>query len=270
LFSFPLVVGGAYVSGSCGALWGIVISMAVNCLLNHYELRSELKRMGICFRYQRNSNEWSILWHFSLPAMLCGLMVGPINWLCTTILVNQPNGYAEMGIYNAVNQWRTAILFLPGTLSAIVLPMLTNLHSNNEKSRYNKLLKYNIILNGGIAIIITVIVALFATTIMKCYGTEFVSGSFVLITLTTSTVFQSIGSIIGSAIVSTGRIWYGFWFNALWAVTLCGSSYVFIPKFGALGLALATLIAYAFHLAWQSYYLKYKHSKFYLPIGARN
>jgi hypothetical protein len=37
-----------------------------------------------------------------------------VVWGCSAMLANQPRGYAELGVYNAANQWQQAIQFLPG------------------------------------------------------------------------------------------------------------------------------------------------------------
>ena len=256
VFSFPLVVAGAYWKGLEGVVWGLVGSTGINCLLNHIVLRKEAARAGVKLVRKDFLKEWSILHEFSLPAVLGSVMVGPANWICNAMLANQPRGYTEMGIFNAANQWRTAILFLPGVVGSVVLPILSNLQSPDDRTRYNKILWYNILLAGVVSFGGALIISLFASLIMKVYGRGFESGQPVVIWLCFSSVFSSISAVIGYSIASDGRMWWGVFLNFLWALVLVGTAWVFISK-GALGLALSNFVAYGIHLLTLCFYASY-------------
>ncbi len=57
--------------------------------------------------------EMPILWQFALPAFLASVLVGPVSWIASAILVNQPDGLVQVARFNAANQWRQAVLFVP-------------------------------------------------------------------------------------------------------------------------------------------------------------
>jgi O-antigen/teichoic acid export membrane protein len=182
-------------------------------------------------------------------------LVGPINWACGAMLVNQPNGYAEMGLYSAANQWRIAILFLPGMLGRVLLPLLSSLHEESSTQKFKKVLVFNLLLNIGIALIVVCPLLLFASFIMDLYGPGFEQGANVLRILSFSCVLVTINSVVGQAIISKSKMWTGLTFNALWGIVLLVSTYMFLRNgYGALGLAYSTLIAYAFHTCWQGIY----------------
>jgi hypothetical protein len=48
------------------------------------------------------------------------------------MVVNQPGGYAEMGVFSAARQWRTAIGFIPGVLAQFALPLPSHILSCPE------------------------------------------------------------------------------------------------------------------------------------------
>jgi O-antigen/teichoic acid export membrane protein len=200
--------------------------------------------------------EWPILHEFSLPAVLAGVMVGPATWMCNTFLVNREGGYAEMGIFNAANQWRMAILFLPGVVGSVVLPILSNLQGVDDRPRYNKLLWYNVLLVGFVSLSAALIISLFAPFIMRSYGTGFESGQAVMIWLCFSSVLSSICGVLGYSITSYGRMWWGTLLNFIWCIVLVGTAWIFISR-GALGLALSNFIAYGIHLLTVSLYASY-------------
>jgi O-antigen/teichoic acid export membrane protein len=91
---------------------------------------------------------------------------------------------------------------------------------------------------------------------MLAYGPGYEKGAPVLRILVFTAVLMALNSVVGQAIVSKGKIWAGFSFNALWAAVLLIASAFFVQRnLGALGLALAALVAYACHAAWQFFYL---------------
>ena len=256
LFSFPILLAGVYFGGLTGAVWAMTANLGVNWLLNHLALRKEARRFNVPFTFKGCRQELPVLWRFSLPAVLGSAVVGPVNWACSALLVNRPDGYGEMGIFSAAGQWQIAILFIPGMLSRIVLPLLSNLNAESEGQQYRKVLILNIVLNIGITLAIVLPLVLLAHFVMSAYGAGFEHGKNVLRVLAFATVLMAANSVIGQAIISKGKMWIGFMFNILWAIALLSVAWILLYNgYGAFGLACATLIAYVFHTVWQSIYL---------------
>lgn len=256
LVSFPIIFFATYFGGLRGAVYALAINMGFNWLLNHLALRGEARRFNVPISISGCVNEWPTLLRFSLPAALSGFMVTPVLWMCNVMMVNQPGGYGQMALFDAANQWRTSVLFIPAMVGRIVLPMLSSLNSLNDQSNYRKVIKYNIQANGFIALLIAVPVIMVSPWIMKSYGNGFESGNYVLVFLILTAVLMSITSVIGQAIVSKGRVWVGLSFNAMWAATLISLSYVLLNRgYGALGLAMASFFSYIIHSLCQYVYL---------------
>lgn len=245
--TFPLMVGGVYFFGIQGAVWGLVGSSLINVVLNYLAIQKIFFKNDIKINIKNCIGEKYILHEFALPAFLAGVMVGPVNWICNTILINQPNGYSEMGIYNAANQLMLIILFVPGTLATIILPMLTNLNQDSNAVKYSRMLKYNIILNILIASIISLGIIIFSRLIMSTYGASFSGGQSVLIILALTAILVSYNSVIGQAIASKGKMWIGFILNLMWAIILILITYLYTKNGGgAFGFAKANFYAYFF------------------------
>ena len=68
--------------------------------------------------------------------------------------------------------------------------------------------------------------------------------------MTVAAVLMGVNVVIGNAIIAVGSIWWGFLFNVLWAASLL-ACWRFLLPLGAQGLALAYVLAYAAHTAWQ-------------------
>ncbi len=254
--SFPTLVLGATLGGLEGALWGLTLNMAAHWTLNHLALRKAAAQDGIPFRLAGCSQEQSALWKFSIPAALSGVSFSLANWGCGALLVNRPGGYGEMGILSAANQWRMVILFASSIGVQIVLPVLSNLSSSGDRRKYIKVLKYSALFNGGIAVAILIPVVLFSRFIMSSYGEGFAAGASVLVLLACSATLASLTKVAGQAIITSGTMWIRFLSQAAWAVTVIAIAwYLLQAGSGALGIAIAQLVAYVLYGIWQYCYM---------------
>ena len=151
--SFPLIVLGVWRGGLQGAVWGSVAALAINWALNNRALRRECASASISYEFASCHRELGILHRFSLPAFLASIVVGPAIWVCNALLVHQPEGYAELGIYTAADKWRLLILFVPTSVFAMVLPVLSNLYGEGDDAGFRKVFRANLQLNASLALL---------------------------------------------------------------------------------------------------------------------
>jgi O-antigen/teichoic acid export membrane protein len=248
---FPLLVAGVWAAGLAGAVGGLVVAAAAGWAINQFLLSGECRKAGIIVGYRPSRSEWALLARFSLPALLSGSMSVPVQWLAATILVQQPGGYVEMGAFSAANQWKSLIVFLPGVLEKSTLPILTDLNARSDFRSYRKTLRTHLLLSASMAIAIAMPVGLAAPFVMSLYGEEFSSNWGVLPLLAAAGVLASANTAVGTVMISRGAMWLALSFNCLWAICLVSSARLLIPAYGAIGLALSFLIAYAAHSVWQ-------------------
>lgn len=241
LISFPILVCGAYFGGLTGAVWALAINLCFNWLLNHIALRKEARRYSIPLTSRNCCRELPILWKFALPATLSGIMVGPANWVCRALLTNQPNGYDEIGILTAALVFQSLLMFISGMLSAPLLSMI----SNSGSSISNNLATVNILATWIIGAIFAIPLLCFPEMVQMLFGTDFATHSFrvtfSLVTFSEIVVMFSAG--MARVLIAKNLLWWGFFSNALWAITLIGSS-MFLVCWGAQGLAASLAIAY--------------------------
>lgn len=256
LIGFPVTAFAVFFWRLPGAVWALAVTAAVACVLSQVSLQRQCTTLGICTQLSTGWAERWVLWTFSTPAFLSGALTGPAIWAANTMLVNQPGGYAEMGVFSAANQWRNAIGFIPGVLAQFVLPLLSNLNGERDASRYGKTLRWNLILTTMTATAVAVPIALAAPWIMQLYGRDFRKGWLLLVLSAAISVISCINGVVGTAILSAGSVWVGFAFNAMWATVLLAGCYCFIPASLALGLAGSMLGAYIAHTVWQAAYLR--------------
>lgn len=255
LIEAVFVIAGAYYGGRVGALIGYGIGIMSLTVFNRLSVRKLFKASGVKANYSNlHIGDFKVLYQFSLPAALSSFIVVPSYWVARALLANR-SGFEEVGIYEAAEQWRTIILFIPSALSNIILPMLSGYQSSNDSYSYKKAFYINLWLNVSVSILVSTIVILFSSLILGAYGQGF-GNRFTFIALVCSTIFSSFATVVGVAIVSKGRAWQGFCFNMVWALNFLGLTYIFIKKgMGSSGVSLACLIAYFFHSAYQFIYL---------------
>ncbi len=266
ILGVAFTVAGAWLDGLGGALLGMVAGQALHAAGYAVVLTRAAHQAGVTADWAGWSREARILWQFSLPALLAIAVASQINWLCRVVIVHQPDGYPQMGLFNAANQWRTAILFLPSTISHSFLPVLSNLVGNRDARNYRRVLWSSMALNGALALVAGLVVAAGSKLIMAGYGADFASGRSVLILLAGAAILAATVGTVGQAIISAGHMWWGFLLNAIWAASLIASTW-WLRDRGAWGFAMANVIAYAVHLV-TSIYFYYQTSVWLFGKGA--
>ena len=247
--SFPLMAGGAWRFGLTGAVWGLVASQALNCVLSHMALRSEAARATVPFRGSPSAKDWSVLWRFSLPSTLCTLLFGPANWAASAILVNRPNGYAEMGIFNVTMSWFNVVAFFPGVLAQVVLPLLASQSGSGARQASRKIAAAATKANAVSVIPLALVLSLMSPLIMSAYGSQFREGWPVLIVSLTTAAVLALQVPAVQAITAAGRMWTVFFTYASYGLIYVSCTAAF-ADFGALGIATARLIAYLVNAVW--------------------
>ena len=242
LISFPILVCGAYFGGLTGAVWALSINLGVNWLLNHLALRKESRRYKVPFTLSNCSRELSVLWKFSLPAVLSGALVGPVRWVCFALLVNQSDGYGEMGIFTAALVFQNLILFTCGMLNQPLLSMLSNAGSSTSQS----LETTNILSSWIFGLIPAIPLLCFPEIAEILFGGNYEGyafrTTFSIILFYTCILTYRNGLV--RVLASKNLLWWGFCNNILWATVLLPSAY-FLAKWGSVGLAASFAIAYA-------------------------
>ena len=247
--TFPLMVGGVWWAGVPGAVMALVLSLALNCLLNFFGLRAESARAGVPLSYLGVGKEWDVLWRFSLPAVGSGIFVGPIYWVGNTMMVNSPGGYAQMGIFNAANQWFGALLFLPTMLGQAALPVFAECLGQGDHAKSREVLRFYIRLNAIVVGPVVLFGCLASPWIMASYGPGFGEAWPTLAVVFGTAALVAIQNPVGQIITASGRMWIGTLMNAGWATCFIFLTWIFIQR-GAFGFSSARLGAYLIHATW--------------------
>ena len=243
-----LLAIGAYQAGVSGALYGLGIALSLRMLLNYLLIRRAMRRHGLRMRPCLPRAELPLLWRFSLPSVLTMALWTLATWTASALLVRQPNGLAEMGVLAAANQWFSALMFVPGVLTQVLLPTYAERLAGARPAEAGKLaLRSALIILLCIIPIVALLIA-FSPSIARLYGSEFADGGAVFaIAFLAAGVMAPYGALT-NYLVARQRMWMRFAISLLWTVVLLAGAAILVER-GAIGVAVAMLIAYVTRVA---------------------
>ena len=249
LASFPLLTGGVWLGGLAGAMWALVAVSGLNLCLSQRALARCCREHGLPLGRPGWSRELPVLWHFSVPALVGCALVGPVNWACAALLVNQPGGYRAMGAYSAANQWFNALVFLPWVLGQVLLPMLSERLGAAGQADSRRLVRLSIRLNAAVVWPAVLVLGLLSPLVMGLYGPGFRAEWPVLAVSLLGAGLVAVQFPAGQVVSASGRMWLGALLNSGWALAFLGFTAALIG-WGAFGLAFARSAAYLLHGGW--------------------
>jgi O-antigen/teichoic acid export membrane protein len=261
--TIPCTIILAYFFNLNGAILAAEIILIINVLVGYRYIKQVSGIPSLTININTIKSKIRLIKDFSLPNIVSNLICGFSFWFTSLLLVQQPMGYSEIAIYNAAYQWRTLLIFIPGIIGQISLPILAESFGGEKYDDIVPYLKKSMLIISILSISILTVFSLFSGTIMSIYGPAFSDGWLVLIIVSITACVYAILLPISNVIVASGNMWIGALMNAGWAIILIVSA-VYLVKYGAIGLAIAFLIAYIFHFIWTlgyaRYIIKYKNA----------
>jgi FkbM family methyltransferase len=239
----PLTVACTLTAGVQGAVWALVGTAAVQYLVLLLTLFHVLKGFGIRPRYAGCFAEWRLLTDFSLPSLLGATLVSYAFWQALTLIVRQPGGLEELGVFNAAYQLRTVFVTIPVVLGQMYLSVMARVRAENDPARVAQVFRHKLAVSG-LAVIGTVVgVWALSPVLLGGYGRAFAERPGPLVVLALSLVGYVFTDSLFVLAQSKGRLWWVFALNVVWAVLLTGAAVV-LRREGALGLAWACFLAF--------------------------
>jgi O-antigen/teichoic acid export membrane protein len=246
IVALPVTIFLVWKWGLGGAVFSLAVTGFLNLWINQRALRIECRQFGVHITWRGIGGDLRGFLNFSAPALLGGVLGAPVLWIANALLVNQPNGYAEMGIYSIANQWKTAVMFLPRKFISVALPMMSaEVNKNTTDSKYQEV--FNLTQSLSILMVLPLVTFLMLAShlIIKIYGEKFAGAEVVLIGVLMATGISALGSGVGPAIQANGKMWFGLFTNILWSVILLMFTWIFVPYLGARSLVFGMALAYA-------------------------
>jgi O-antigen/teichoic acid export membrane protein len=231
--------------------------------MNFIALRQEAARAGVPLAYRDCLQEWPILWRFSVPAVLCGALAAPATWAASAWLVNQVDGYAQMGIFNAIYRIRIVPEMILSMLLAPLLPVLSETFGSGDRLGYRKAAHSALALSMGITAPFALLqIAVPALTVLP-YGSGYQGHAAVVQwSMFDLALMGLFNPVMNQMIVSLNRMWLGFSYSVAFAVTFGTLSYFLVEDYGAAGLAAASILAHVICIGPYLYYVRRSKAAF--------
>lgn len=130
VFCFPLYICGAY----GGVFWSVcafALGHIIMCLQSAYCIRVSTRQNKLSISLRNGWKEWRILYSYSLPAALAGMVFLPAKWYSEVILVNASD-FASLGIFSAAFTIHSIVLSVSAIISKPIISYLATYGTGNK------------------------------------------------------------------------------------------------------------------------------------------
>ncbi len=239
LISFPVFVTGAYFYGVRGSIIAYTITNFTLCVQYQMAIKSLVQRKVISLNLREGLKEWRLLYIFSLPAALSGLIIMPVKWCSDVMLVNTA-GFSAMGIYSAALIVNTIVVVAANTLNAPFIAFMSN-----SKTHDNLIEKLNVLMPWFLGVMIGLPFLCFPEIGSYLFGKEYEGEIFdrtlVFVILFMVIIMYKQG--MSRIFVTQNMQWVNLLDNVLWGVFLL-SSFYYLKCYASVGLAISYCLAY--------------------------
>lgn len=216
VINLPISIALTWFLGVNGAILSLTINAVLIAVLSWIEIRSETKKFGINVNEKDYLKEYKVLYTFSLPAVLSGILVLPVNWYCNLLVAKEPSGYSYLGVYNAALSISLIISVVNTTLGQALLPQVIR----NFKQKNAKLEAINNFVPWAIGIFLSLPFILVPEIAGIAFGKDFTSGN-----LNGTVVIVMIGTIVIAHRQGIARnfaagnfMWWSMLSNGIWGL----------------------------------------------------
>lgn len=243
LLTFPIIFFGAYYGGVHGVVVGLAIISILTWGLSFYYLHLNTKEHDIFIAFKNIRNEMKILYEFSLPSFLSGVIVTPVVFALNAMLTGYDDGYFQLGLFNAALNFSLISLTLNQIIGQVFFPYaMKHFDKGNRKFEF-----VNIMLPWITSIFINLPIFIFPEITALVYGEKYYTENYYLsvIIIAFYSIIMAYKQGIARNFAAANLMWWSVFGNGLWGFIALFSA-VYLVSYGSVGLALAFLIA---HLA---------------------
>lgn len=144
---------------------------------------------------------------FSLPTGLLSIFQSGAVWLGNYVLSRSPSGFVDVAIINTAVQWRLPVMMVLGSLSTAILPMLGASVGAAKNREADRLQRYNMLLNLGLAILFCTVVIAVSEWILALYGPGFRGNGYLFGLVLVALVPTVYWAVHQQLLVARGTMW---------------------------------------------------------------
>jgi O-antigen/teichoic acid export membrane protein len=178
LLLLPLVWLGARYGDLLGAILAMAAVSFATAAVGHRVLRRQLNGYSISPAYGASLESGVLTTSVSL--WTSSLLLAGSTWVVAVLLSRQGMGFAELGLFNAAERWKTALVFLPNVLFQVVLPMLSRSHAAGDRRACRRIVSTALVSAAAVTGTAALLVFTLSPVLMSWYGKGFEAGADVL------------------------------------------------------------------------------------------
>ncbi len=230
-----LILSGAPLIAFAWARLGEIFLFAAGLLIFYYYTGSSLKQLSVHRERAKNllRNSW--------PLILSGIMI-MIYMRIDQVMLGEMIGNTSVGIYSAAIRLTEVWYFIPTAIISSVFPAIIESKQRDETLYYARLQKLYTLFTW-MAIVIAICFMVVSQPVIKLlYGAEFSEASSVLVISIWAGVFVFQGLARAKWLIAENLQKYSYYFTGMGVIFNITLNIILIPKYGATGAAVATLI----------------------------
>jgi O-antigen/teichoic acid export membrane protein len=192
-----------WLAGQHGKLTGAIFAMALvsgaTFFFGHIILRQECQKLLIPISYN-GGFERGVL-STTLSLWMSTLLLTGSTWAINMLLSRQPAGEFELGLLNAADKWKVALLFLSNVMFQVIVPMLSHSHATGQHGVCSWIVSRSLIITAAGTGLGAALLVPLAGPLMSMFGKDFTRGASVL----TAAAFVAVVAAVYS--VGSGVLW---------------------------------------------------------------
>jgi O-antigen/teichoic acid export membrane protein len=199
----PCIWIGTRYNDLSGAVAAMAAVSLVMFLVGHRVLRRQCALRSISLRPGTPLEQDIVSTSLSLWAS--SLLMTGSTWIVTFMLSRQAGGFAELGLFNAADRWKIALLFLPNVLFQVVLPMLSRSHAAGDHRSCAQIISMAIAGTAAVTGVAALGVFLLSPLLMSWFGESFRGGVGVLSLAALGSIVSALSTVGSGVLWSLGR-----------------------------------------------------------------
>ncbi|EXL09487.1 oligosaccharide flippase family protein [Aquamicrobium defluvii] len=239
------VPAGLHLYGLTGGFAALGLAYLAGCMITTPAMLRALRSRGIRFSFSGSLSQWPMITRYAIPALLASLLYEPVNWICTTIIVNRPDGLEQVGLYFIAMQLETLLLFAPQIVVQVLIPMLSSGFGEKDSRRVRNMLAMGIGTNLAIAIGFVAVMMLFGDWFLLLFKLDPSRDWPIFMIVVLAAAMIACALPLGQVPVSSGHMWTGLSITGGWAMTFIIGTWLLQDQ-GAKGIVIARVTAWLF------------------------
>ncbi len=229
-----------------GNLESVIVALAVGSATRTLALlalkEASVRRLRLATTLRGLWRARRVILDFSLPSVLASLVGGLASWYGLLLLADTSQGFKDIAVLTAGQQWRGIVLYLAAITASVAVPMMSRISGAGDIVAMTRIHRVNLLANVAVGTLIVLAVGLLSGTILVVYGGEFIQGRLAFSIFVATSVPAIYTYVVLQLLVSQGRMWEQLGYYLLQSIPLAIGYFFFVRAHGALGYAVWTAI----------------------------